>query len=51
MDLIRSLMPSGSFSEMMAVLREFVSFMNITVSETLITVSHTHNLENALFLQ
>ena len=32
MDAIRREMPSKSFSEMIAVLRKFVSFMNITVS-------------------
>ena len=31
-DVVRNGMPSGSFTEMMAVLRKFVSFMNLTVS-------------------
>ena len=31
-DVVRSGMPSKTFSEMMAVLRKFVSFMNLTVS-------------------
>ena len=32
MDIVRGGMPSKTFSEMMAVLRKFVSFMNLTVS-------------------
>ena len=32
MDLIRLGTPSKTFAEMIAVLRKFVSFMNITVS-------------------
>jgi hypothetical protein len=31
-DVVRSGMPSKTFSEMMAVLRKFVSFMNLTGS-------------------
>ena len=30
-DVVRNGMPSKTFSEMMAVLRKFVSFMNLTV--------------------
>ena len=33
MDFVRNLMPSNSFSEMVGVLKKFVSFMNITVSD------------------
>ena len=31
-DVIRSLMPSGTFSEMLKILKQFVSFMSMTVS-------------------
>ena len=31
-DVIRSLMPSGTFSEMLKMLKQFVSFMSMTVS-------------------
>ena len=31
MDVVRNEMPSKTFSEMMAVLRKFVSFMNLAV--------------------
>ena len=32
MDVVRDGMPSKTFTEMMGVLRKFVSFMNLTVS-------------------
>ena len=31
-DVIRSLMPSRTFSEMLKILKQFVSFMSMTVS-------------------
>ena len=31
-DVIRSLMPSGTFSQMLKMLKQFVSFMSMTVS-------------------
>ena len=44
MDVVRSGMPSKTFSEMMAVLRKFVSFMNLTVSLSALGLLGLHGL-------
>ena len=52
-DVVKDGMPSKSFSEMIAILRKFVSFMNITVSpvRTNLTTDCYYNYMCTTFFQ